>query len=359
MSTLTSTGAPQAIYPDGLQDAFIIRNNGPYTIYVDSDSSISSASYEIPPTGVMSWDANRPLWLLGSPNGNSSVTITRNSSPAVFTNDTDAVLDLRDFTIKALGDLDATYPLIECTAFNAIQLTFTSATYVTGVALPVTLSANLMYTGTIDWYDRNGRIVGKDRFDCPAQLNDSDLQSVGAYTPINGSRITIPVRGSFFRLYVRFGWDGVTQHAIHSQIVGTTRELKKRMTWTQYETDVQSISGGGSQLTYAVSDGCGGEQWASGGLSWASFAIPGITGHVVVKILTRSTSTTSGLVYFTDFSQNNQLTPSTAIAAGNFVYTELACYLPVFRPNIFVVNTVPKNAGVPVDATLSVTYLDN
>jgi hypothetical protein len=371
MATLTITEAPQAIYPDGLQDSFIIKNDGPFTVYVDSDSSIDAKSHPIPPTGSMAWDANRPLWMrCGAINASdtgfipatdastSTVIITRNSTPAQFTNETDAVLLVKDISIINLGDNHVTYPIMECTAFNSLIFTFTSNTYrytsrVGGI------TAQKMYVGTVVWYDHTGAIIGQDIFNCPAQTTFSDYSINGSFIPEYGARITMPVRGNFFRVYLEIGWDAVASQQIHSTVIGTTRTLPKRMTWTPYETDPHVLNGQiATSLDFVTADGFASALWSDVGFPWRSFILPGISETVRIRMITRSAGSTAGLVYFNDaIAQGIQLYPSTTFPAAIFSYVDLTVNLPIFRPNMFTVNAQVLNAGNPVAMSLHVTYL--
>ena len=82
MPNFRITTQPQALYPDGLNDAAVITNSGPSTIYLDSNSSINaSTSYPLPPNGVIVWDARRPLWMVSNP-GYADVRLIHNGNQA-------------------------------------------------------------------------------------------------------------------------------------------------------------------------------------------------------------------------------------------------------------------------------------
>ena len=68
MSSLFTVQAaqPAQIYPDGLQDAVTVVNNGPGFIYLDESSSVNTSSYPLAPTGSVVWDAQRPLFAIAA-----------------------------------------------------------------------------------------------------------------------------------------------------------------------------------------------------------------------------------------------------------------------------------------------------
>jgi hypothetical protein len=230
---LTVTPAPQAVFPFGEQDTLVINNRGPWTIYVDSDSSINAHSHPIPPTGVMVWDAERPLWMMCDPSagavgGGSSVTITRNSSPSQFTNSTENVLisaqaatgpgvawQSSDDIFGSFGDVK-TASIIECSAYNSLTLMFKVPD--ANIIQQAAITSNNMHIVQMYWYDVNGLMVAHDNFYVPFQW------SIGSptNTPLGwGARLVVPVRGAYFAMYF------TTEITIQTQlrVIGTTRIL--------------------------------------------------------------------------------------------------------------------------------------
>ena len=57
-------GTPQAIFPDGLQEDFLVTNTGITSVYLDSDSSIGLTSYRLRPLASLVWSGTKPLWAL-------------------------------------------------------------------------------------------------------------------------------------------------------------------------------------------------------------------------------------------------------------------------------------------------------
>lgn len=358
MGTLSVTGTPQAVYPDGLQDAFIIKNNGPYTIYVDSDSSIDVRSHSVPPTGVMAWDANRPLWMLGSSLGSSEVTLTRNSTPADFNNATDAVLLTQHTSLTSLSNFQT--PVMECTAWETVVITFTSPTL---TLTTQAISVNTVYQGVVQWLDLAGNIIGYDNFKLPFQAETSQYAPTGILqylTPTAGSRLTLPVRGNFFRVVVYVPAIPPVGTIVNTKIVGTTRVLPMRMSYTLWENDpyMGNYIPNAPAPDYISPTGFGFNTYAYGGVrGWQSVAIPNLSDTVRVRALIQGNCTIAGLVYFTDAVNTAiQLSVSTTVPAGNFTYIDLTCQIPLLEPVTFIVNVNPAvGAGVPT--SLSFTYL--
>lgn len=79
MSRHTVTTSVQNLFPDGNQPATVIVNEGPYTIYVGQDTSLSRYNgMAIPPNGRTVWNARTPLFVV-SRDGTSTVDVTRNN----------------------------------------------------------------------------------------------------------------------------------------------------------------------------------------------------------------------------------------------------------------------------------------
>lgn len=224
---LNVSSASQAVFPFGEQDSFVITNNGPYTVYVDQDSSINEQSHPIPPTGVMVWDAGRPLWVVGSANMEtgsfSEVTITRNSSPSAFSNFVDSVLYE---AVSGLSGFIQPSPLIETSAYKFLTLHLSCPQQELLVGSGAAI--NDYFGVDVIWYDNKGGTVGTERYQSlPYAGGDLSL-------PIEEKavRIVMPVRGASCTIWATINGQ------ITMRVLGTTRDIRAGQFFGYYDTGV-------------------------------------------------------------------------------------------------------------------------
>jgi hypothetical protein len=233
-ATYTVTDATQPIYPDGLQSAFIINNNGPYSIYVDSVSSIGPSSILIPPTGWLAWDANQPLWVkrVSLPAVGTAFTptapapcvinITPNHNAVQFTNSIDKVLGS---WVDNKGTGTVASPLLECTAFNTLIINLASPSMVYNV-LGEAYSNLKTWNLQVRWYDALGDVITVDTYLIHGYFNDGATQSdVNAYTL--GPKAILPVKGTYCIIAIT-PINGFPQ-SMSLLVSATTRVLPKRI----------------------------------------------------------------------------------------------------------------------------------
>lgn len=71
-------GSPQVLFPQGLQEDFLVTNTGITSVYLDMDSSINKSSYRLRPLSSMVWSGGKPLWAVADkpPSYRSSLYLT-------------------------------------------------------------------------------------------------------------------------------------------------------------------------------------------------------------------------------------------------------------------------------------------
>jgi hypothetical protein len=225
---------PQAVFPFGEQDSFGIRNNGPWTIYVDQDSTVSeNTSHAVPPTGVLAWDQDRPLFMvcssLAGAAGSSNVQITRNTSVSQFNNFVDSVLFRGNIAISSSTPIDS--GKLECAAYDAITLGLECSDMEWGVTGVGSLTTAKAYAVSVVWYDGNGNALYKEGARLPGYADPNH-----GIDPNPISKATFKVRGAFARFYITVT-GGPFQVA--TTVTGTTRDERPGMSW--YATDVYAF----------------------------------------------------------------------------------------------------------------------
>jgi hypothetical protein len=74
---IVGSEAPLSLFPDGQQGRLSILNEGPSTVYLEGDSSLTtSLAVPLPPTGIIHWDRNTPLFVK-TISGEATLKVTR------------------------------------------------------------------------------------------------------------------------------------------------------------------------------------------------------------------------------------------------------------------------------------------
>lgn len=346
MGELTIGTQPQAIYPDGQQDTFVITNNGPWTIYVDSDSSINeNVSHPIPPTGVMVWDAFRPLWMvcasLAGTSEGSRVTITRNSTPSVFSNYLDSVLADVTQTINGSATLDT--GVLECSAFDYITVGLNCAAM--EYALGDLLAAAKQYRIDVVWFDSTGTPIVDDLVNLPGYYGGSES---GFFTDPAYSKAILKVRGPFVQIGVSV--QGAAKQ-VHCRVTGTTRPVSPGMIWNSFDSP-QSINppvgAVDASADYALID-------MSGIAGTFQFYMPNLYRNAHVTYSNAAGATVAGTLSLRD---------PLSLAAGyisalfalpvalSHIVADLV--LPLYHPSVLVI--VPPNTPAPNPSIATIVF---
>jgi len=256
MTRVSVATQPQSIYPYGQQEAVTIVNEGPWTVFLDSDSSVSEASYPLPPTGTIVWAEEKPLWAVapggdqfkvaGDPNYSPSVlTMTRNSYQGVAprAGTVDRLFKRQGVNLPA--DSTFTFPTIETASYNTLFLQYNSADSGAGGGIPATDRSFELF---VNWTDQNGRTVGNDKYVSP---------STSSLNLERGVIITVPVRGARVDVIFTYRDDTPPATSLFSfEVYGSSRIVRDRQDWMvgQLPSDyanAQSFNGAGDQASYS------------------------------------------------------------------------------------------------------------
>lgn len=370
MSNIQVDTRTQALFPDGMNDSFIIKNNGPYAVYVDSDSAVNNSSLRIPPTGIMPWDSQRPLWIVGDasiPSGRfSNVVITRNSQPVAFNNDQDTVLYSSGQQVadpNIFVGTPVTTPIIDCSAWQTLRiLTQVQPSRIKNQGDEYAIGDQISLS--IRWFDSLQNDLGVDSYLIPYPSNEDPKlaavsYSLATFTGITPqARVAIPVKGTYFQAKAVLQ---NTDLALFT-VIGSTRDEATRTCFTKYDTLPHT---GGGLATIPEFQALTSDSWSCAAipsLSWPALYLPGITGTVNLSFVSGFTITTAGLMRFRSPFGGSAvpLWPDVsipAVAAG--VVTQVTINLPVDQPTKLTFPTIPQKAGpVNLDAwSLKLQYL--
>lgn len=174
---------PQGIFPDGLGDSFALTNDGPWTVYLDNDTSVSDLSMPLPPTATIVWDAQRPLFVKAAGEGTSLIaTRNKNVSNAgrnaiwqMIARDTNVAIG--SLVIKSLGTH-------ECGAYQSLLLHLeTDKQGLTG-------ENDDYFDLWVTWYSADGTLLHSDQY----QINRPRKGIAQVTLPVEGDRVLFQIR---------------------------------------------------------------------------------------------------------------------------------------------------------------------
>lgn len=236
MTNFDITTQSQGIYPDGFNQSVIISNNGPATLYLDENSSISELSYAVPVLGTIVWDARRPLWMKSK--GLSHVNITRNGNLQVNTADRFFVLyynPLYDDGSTPGGTITWTSRVgdaLEVAAFKTVVVQFLEEF---SDALAPSFAETFMLTAY--WYDEKGLLLSHQTFEGFRANSNSSAQDARVAIPVRAFAVKFDIT-DFSSVATRkfglkvtgittsepFSWESMRGACIYSGAVGTVNE---------------------------------------------------------------------------------------------------------------------------------------
>jgi len=165
MSTFTIGESPQALFPEGLQEDFVVTNTGLSSIYLGNDSSVAVATgYRIPPLGTIVWSGHKPLWavcgnLPSYQQTNPARTVdipgrlstTRNTAPLALGPSTHDVSLLYEMGNSGATD-DMKFFRIETGSVKTLMLTFRMDAVLTTAHERITFTVNWGRSGTTNTF---------------------------------------------------------------------------------------------------------------------------------------------------------------------------------------------------------------
>lgn len=217
MTTYSISTDAQALFPDGMNDAMTLFNQGPWTIYLDDNSSIGAQSIPLKPSTTMVWPAGRALWVKGNTPPAAidifdpfftSLNVVYNSS---YQNST-LVATRGEYAISGQYSGKALYPIrkssytdsisnvsrnystdypFECDSYNSIVITITDLPFSSTSAYTAG-AAPSMHCVLINWFDDYGNTTATDEY----ILAEMNIAFTGSTTKIP-QRIVTDVKGRY------------------------------------------------------------------------------------------------------------------------------------------------------------------
>lgn len=194
MSTYTVTTSPAQLY-DGSQGAVTIQNQGPATVYLDSQSSVTpSSGWILPPDSVVRWEAGRALW-----------ACTEYDSCRLNVNNVGMYSDQGNLSVQR-----RVYQMTDPTsATSHATETFEVGGYSTLFFRAYTATDNVVIGHDINWYDSSRELLITERV------------FLNKFTPGIYS-LNIPVKGA----YCQISMDCVSPWTLDQlKVYGSTRIL--------------------------------------------------------------------------------------------------------------------------------------
>jgi len=187
---------PQAIFQRGDQTDVTVTNDGPFTVYLDENSAITSdQAMPLPPLSSVKWKAHTPLWAMANDN-HSTVRVARTDSAPVTPGDgKQRVLYSNDDQMPT-----AVTGLIETGSYQSLFVRWR-------------IVGNTQSTLNMSWYSTDGKFLRHSRYRPP-------LVQVATYY----HRATIPVYGAF----VSFSGPSA-QDLDDLLVIGSTSQLETSM----------------------------------------------------------------------------------------------------------------------------------
>lgn len=197
--------SPAGIFPTGENDAVMLTNVGPVTIYLDSTTAVNAASYPLRPSASIPWDPERPLFaVVRTYPDTTSLTleeqvtpegileVTRNSSLADKTLPARITLAERQYTINAatpdtVGDLGVGF--LETGTFErlTIQYRISSDGFGTDPA------NDKFYVWNLFWYDENFEQIRTETY--------TSIWRIDAFTAPSDALLTIAPKGQYLVVF--------------------------------------------------------------------------------------------------------------------------------------------------------------
>lgn len=295
MSVSTVLTTPVQIY-DGSQGAVSVKNQGPATVFLDSQSSVNADNgWPIAPNSVLRWDRQEPLW-----------ACTKFGSARLNVNRVGVISDEVVTSVQRLLYSDARQ-----TPVNSIQFdTFECAQYETLIVQAMSLTSSAFVTLAFSWYDE-------------AQNYLTTESLIYNQTIAGSSTITIPAKGSFCQISataVDYSSLSISFSLDTFQVYGSTRNYDV----TAATTTIYSVYDGNAVVTTSR----GNLSWVSSG-SVARIFLPQ-WGHILDCYCEATLAIGNGTFYIYD-ALSNVMYGALAVTGGA-LGTGGAILVPRSRP---------------------------
>jgi len=211
---------PQTLFLDGEQSNVTLINDGPFTIYLDENGSVSAdSSMPLPPLASVPWRANRPLWVVASGNY-STLRMARTDAAPVTPGD-----GKQRLLYQNLDPMPRS--LTSRIETGSYQSLFVS--YIMDTALSTDIS--------FDWYSTDGVFLRTTRY------------QPGTTSAAMEFRLTVPVFGAFCVIATRSGGN-FTALSVAGSTAAFEASLYPEFGGSPDDVPIHSAAGGIGLLSY-------------------------------------------------------------------------------------------------------------
>lgn len=327
--------AAAALFPQGLQEAMSLVNDGPATILIDSQSSISAGqSLALPPSASIVWDADQPLYAR-SVGAASTLRITPNrfaldASRAGL----NKLLYTSNSVFTSVTNTYVSTPSVECSAYRTLIV---SIVYDSGLA-------DTVWHMKIDWYDDSGNLLLTET----NTIFLFDASGVGTLKwntnfPVKGAAAIVSIKADVagskhFNLVQIFG---TTNVLAFQATPGLNAEVRLGTHSVEYDRDAGVLAAPFDLAT-----------------AGAAISLAPLGNQLSVRVFTPLGVTVAGIVRVRDSLTNvikyGEINIPTSAAGNGNVYGSLI-YVPRGRPIDVVVDAAPTYGGT---ARMSAVWVD-
>lgn len=183
MTTYRVTDTPTQIVLGENGTDYSISNDGPSTVYLESNTSLTTLSgIALPPMGVMTWNSSTPLWAVCQDNQTSSLQVNLSAGRL----DTSRAKFFSQLSSTAYTGNPVSYsiPTVECSHCETLLLNI--------VGVDPGNTSPPWYWLRVAWYDQNQNQISADSIEV-FLLQKSSVQGI-----LGTILIRLPVEGSFF-----------------------------------------------------------------------------------------------------------------------------------------------------------------
>lgn len=191
MPSYSVTTIPQNIQNPLSADTTLL-NNGPATVYIGNDSSVTSTSgYPLKPTASLAWPAGSSLWVV---TGSGTATLVSGASGSVM-NTSNIIAQNTIYNSGAQTSVnDYATPALECGSYQSLIVT------ITGYTSNAT-NADANYVGLqFQWLDGNGNVIVTRYLteymrDNPMLTGATTRGPAVATIPVEGQQVIVTLQG--------------------------------------------------------------------------------------------------------------------------------------------------------------------
>lgn len=290
MTTVSVTTQPQQIQSGG-QGIVTLINEGPATVYLDSDSSTSShEGFPLRPLATMTWQEGAPLWAV-----TETGTATLNMNVSGYLSDPNRASGQRLLYRNVAFDQTAR---IDVGSYETLLVRFLAKP----AGIPVSLNVF-----AVAWMDDHGNAIIEE--------------SITMWTVTGVATMNIPVKGASCLINVETTLGAGVEDV---KIYGSTRTFP--LTTSSY---IPTASGTGSEgLEITHSRGC----ILVGNYQWGELWIPSWGSKLTIGFISGSAMEIDSEILVTDVEQYNAIYGRVIVEAGPLPRASVTIDVPASRP---------------------------